>query len=154
MKNYLVKNLDGGTLDVDDVSRRVKVALNRVDIEDHDKEIIDAGAFLKTIAERGPTGKNLVWHLTDHNASPSALIAILNFSISLVSVVFFTASLKSFIDSLSDPIETLPSACNLSSSAFTCFMPATLSLTSAPIFINSPSVGIRVNFSCYLKNDL
>jgi HK97 family phage prohead protease len=34
--------------------------------KDLDNDVIDLGAYAKTIQERGPKGKNLVWHLTDH----------------------------------------------------------------------------------------
>lgn len=74
MKNYEIKNTDdtvvkGGVLDVDDTSRRVKVVLNRTGVKDHDKDIIEKTAFDKTIKERGPKGKGLIWHLTDHRPS-------------------------------------------------------------------------------------
>jgi HK97 family phage prohead protease len=55
--------------DVDDKSRRVKVALNKVGVKDHDDDIIERGAFDRTIRERGPKGKALIWHLTDHYPS-------------------------------------------------------------------------------------
>lgn len=61
--------MDGGVLDVDDTSRRVKVAWNKVGVMDFDKDIIEATAFDKTIRERGPKGAALIWHLTDHRAS-------------------------------------------------------------------------------------
>lgn len=54
---------------MDDKSRRVKVAWNKVGVMDFDKDIIEATAFDKTIKERGPKGADLIWHLTDHNAS-------------------------------------------------------------------------------------
>lgn len=69
MKSYEIKNIDGGVLDVDDTSRRVKVAFNKVGVMDLDRDIIEATAFDKTIKERGPAGANLIWHLTDHRAS-------------------------------------------------------------------------------------
>lgn len=68
-KTYEIKNIDGGILDVDDKSRRVKAAYNKVNIKDHDGEIIEHTAYDKTIKERGPIGKNMIWHLTDHNPS-------------------------------------------------------------------------------------
>jgi len=66
---YEIKNIDGGILDVDDKSRRVKVALNKVGVKDFDQDIIEKNAFDKTIKERGPKGKNMIWHLTDHRPS-------------------------------------------------------------------------------------
>lgn len=67
--DYEIKNIQGGVVDVDDKSRRVKVAWNKVGVMDFDKDIIEATAFDKTIKERGPKGADLIWHLTDHNAS-------------------------------------------------------------------------------------
>lgn len=69
MKTYEIKNIDGGVLDVSTTTRRVKVALNRIGVKDSDNDIIEKGAFDVTIRERGPKGKNLIWHLTDHWAS-------------------------------------------------------------------------------------
>ena len=68
-KLYEIKTIDGGVKDVDTVSRRVKTAWNKTTIQDSDKDIIEKTAFDKTIKERGPRGKNLIWHLTDHRAS-------------------------------------------------------------------------------------
>lgn len=62
-------------LDVDDASRRVKVAINKVGVKDLDNDVIEAKAFDKTIKERGPQGSNLVWHLVDHEASLKSAIA-------------------------------------------------------------------------------
>lgn len=69
MKQYEIKNIDDGVLDVDDKSRRVKIALNKAGVKDNDSDIIERNAFDKTIRERGPKGKNLIWHLTDHHPS-------------------------------------------------------------------------------------
>jgi uncharacterized protein len=69
MKTYEIKNIDGGVVDVDDTTRRVKVAMNKTGVKDHDKDIIESTAFSRTIKERGPSGTNLIWHLTDHRAS-------------------------------------------------------------------------------------
>ena len=75
MKNYEVKNISGGILYIDDKSRRVKVALNEVEVKDLDGDVIDSNAYNKTIKERGPLGKGLIWHLTDHHASLKSAIA-------------------------------------------------------------------------------
>lgn len=70
MKNFEIKNINaGGTLDIDDKKRRVKVVISRMGNKDADNDIIDPGAYNKTIKERGPNGANLIWHLTDHDAS-------------------------------------------------------------------------------------
>jgi HK97 family phage prohead protease len=79
MKNYYeIKTVADSTLDVDAKSRRVKVVLNKTGVKDFDKDIVDKSAFNKTIAERGPMAKNLIWHLTDHN--PSLKSAVGKFS--------------------------------------------------------------------------
>lgn len=69
MKSYEIKNIEGAVVDVDDTTRRVKVAMNRTGIQDHDKDTIERTAFDRTIRERGPKGSNLIWHLTDHRPS-------------------------------------------------------------------------------------
>lgn len=69
MKKYEIKSIDGGVLDVDDKTRRVKTAWNKTGIKDSDKDIIESSAYDKTIKERGPKAKNLIWHLTDHRPS-------------------------------------------------------------------------------------
>lgn len=66
---FEIKNTDTEVLDVDDTSRRVKVAMNKTGVKDSDKDIIERTAFDVTIRERGPKGANLIWHLTDHRAS-------------------------------------------------------------------------------------
>jgi HK97 family phage prohead protease len=57
------------TLDVDIKTRRVKNAFNKVGVLDSDKDIIDENAYNKTIQERGPKGKQLIWHQVDHSGS-------------------------------------------------------------------------------------
>lgn len=57
------------TLDVDPSSRRVKNAFNKVGVLDSDKDIIDENAYNKTLQERGPKAKNLIWHQADHSWS-------------------------------------------------------------------------------------
>lgn len=67
MKNiYEVKNVMDSVKDVDGTSRKVKVVISRMGNKDLDGDIIQPGAFTKTIQERGPQGANLIWHLTDH----------------------------------------------------------------------------------------
>lgn len=74
---YEIKNT-GGIIDVDTESRKVKVAISKMGNVDHDNDIIDHGAYTKTIKERGPAGANLIWHLTDHQ--PSLKTAVGKFS--------------------------------------------------------------------------
>ena len=69
MKTFETKDTQGGVVDVDDKSRRVKVAFNRTGVMDSDRDIIERTAFDRTIRERGPKGTNLIWHLTDHRPS-------------------------------------------------------------------------------------
>lgn len=63
------------TLDVDPKTRRVKNAFNKVGVLDSDKDIIDENAYNKTLQERGPKGKNLVWHQIDHSGSLTRSLA-------------------------------------------------------------------------------
>ena len=75
---YEIKNVSDSVLDVDDNSRKVKVAISEMGSLDLDNDVIDSGAYTKTLKERGPQGANLIWHLTDHN--PSIKTAIGKFS--------------------------------------------------------------------------
>lgn len=69
MSNYYeIKNISDSILDVDTTSRRVKVALSKMGNIDLQNDVIDHGAYSKTLSERGPKAANLIWHLTDHNA--------------------------------------------------------------------------------------
>lgn len=70
MKNfYEVKNISDSVKDVSENTRKVKVAISHMGDVDLDRDMIEASAYDKTIRERGPGGANLIWHLTDHNAS-------------------------------------------------------------------------------------
>lgn len=66
---YEIKNIADSVKDVSTSTRQVKVVISEMGSKDLDNEVIDAGAFDKTLAERGPNGKNLIWHLTDHYPS-------------------------------------------------------------------------------------
>lgn len=66
---FQTKTVDSSVLDVNDKGRQVKVAISQVGSKDLDNDVIEAGAYTKTISERGPKGSNLIWHLTDHNPS-------------------------------------------------------------------------------------
>lgn len=72
---YSIKNIDNSVLDVDTTGRRVKNVLNRVNYKDFDGDVIASNAFDVTISDRGPKNKNLIWHLTDHNASLKTAVA-------------------------------------------------------------------------------
>lgn len=82
MKTYEIKNFDNraddfkdAPFDVDDKTRKVKVALNKVGIKDFDNDVMDENAYDKTIQERGPKAKGLIWHLTDHYPSLKYAVA-------------------------------------------------------------------------------
>jgi HK97 family phage prohead protease len=69
MKQYSVKDIMNGVEDVDKESRKVKAVWARMSNVDLDNDIISPAAFTKTINERGPQGKNLIWSLVDHKTS-------------------------------------------------------------------------------------
>lgn len=60
------KYIDGKALDIDTSNRKVKVAISMMGNEDRDGDIIDFGAYDKTIKAKGPNGSKEIWHLTDH----------------------------------------------------------------------------------------
>lgn len=68
------KSYDDMILDISSESRTVKACWSRIGNVDLDNDIIVAEAFTKTIAERGPKGKNLIWSLIDHKADLSHTI--------------------------------------------------------------------------------
>lgn len=69
------KDIQANTvLDVDTENKTVKAVWANIGNVDLDNDVIEAGAFTKTIAERGPNGKNLIWSLIDHNASINSAI--------------------------------------------------------------------------------
>ena len=69
-EKFIVKNTGiMNPLDVDLTSGVVKVVWSTMDMEDSDRDIIDMGAYTKTIMERGPKGTNLIAALVDHHAS-------------------------------------------------------------------------------------
>ena len=76
LKNTLVEKQDIGynIMDVDGEQRRVKAVWARCGNVDLDNDIIVPEAFTKTISERGPKGKNLVWSLVDHCADMNNVI--------------------------------------------------------------------------------
>lgn len=69
MKPYQVKDISTAVEDIDMQSRKVKAVWARTGNIDLDNDIILPTAFTKTIAERGPKGKNVVWSLVDHKSS-------------------------------------------------------------------------------------
>lgn len=69
MKHYQVKDISNGVEDVDMETRKVKAVWARMGNVDLDNDVIAPEAFTKTLQERGPQGKNLIWSLVDHKAS-------------------------------------------------------------------------------------
>lgn len=69
MKHYQVKDISNGVEDVDVATRKVKAVWARMGNVDLDNDVIAPEAFTKTLQERGPQGKNLIWSLVDHRSS-------------------------------------------------------------------------------------
>lgn len=69
MKQYQVKDISNGVEDVDMETRKVKAVWARMGNVDLDNDVIAPEAFTKTLQERGPQGKNLIWSLVDHKAA-------------------------------------------------------------------------------------
>ena len=74
MKQFQSKDIANGIMDVDTSTRRVKAVWSRMNNIDLDSDIIVPEAFTKTLNERGPVGKNLVWSLVDHQADMNNVI--------------------------------------------------------------------------------
>jgi HK97 family phage prohead protease len=68
MKQFTTKSVDSNIIDIDATTRKVKAVWSTTEIMDLDNDIIASGAFTKSINERGPGGKNLIWSLIDHRA--------------------------------------------------------------------------------------
>ena len=62
------KSYNDMILDIQPETRTVKACWSRIGNVDLDDDIIVAEAFTKTIKERGPKGKNMIWSLVDHKA--------------------------------------------------------------------------------------
>ena len=62
------KSYNDMILDIEPETRTVKACWSRIGNVDLDNDIIVAEAFTKTIKERGPAGKNMIWSLVDHKA--------------------------------------------------------------------------------------
>lgn len=69
MINYKSIDVSESVMDVDTEKRIVKAVWSRIGNIDLDNDIMAAGCYNKTIAERGPMGKNQIWSLVDHNPS-------------------------------------------------------------------------------------
>jgi len=67
MKNYKTKTLISEISDVDVKSGIVTGYFSAFNNVDKDKDMIVPGAFKKTISDRGPKGKNEIYHLLQHD---------------------------------------------------------------------------------------
>ena len=63
------KDFGGEILDVDLATRRVVANWSGLGNKDFDSDIIHKSAYDKTIKERGPQGKDLIYWITDHQPS-------------------------------------------------------------------------------------
>lgn len=68
-KAYQSKTFSLKALDVDTTGKAVKVAIAHIGNKDRDGDVFTPEAFKKTIQEKGPSGTNEIWHLTDHSAT-------------------------------------------------------------------------------------
>ena len=64
-----IEMVGDSVMDVDTEKKIVKACWSRIGNVDLDGDIMAAGCYNKTIAERGPKGKNQIWSLIDHKAS-------------------------------------------------------------------------------------
>ena len=68
MRNIQLKDSITDVLDVSPQSRTVKAVWSRMNNVDLDNDVIVPEAFTKTLKERGPMGKNMIFSLVDHKA--------------------------------------------------------------------------------------
>ena len=74
MKQFQVKDSSSDVLDISSNTRTVKAVWSRMNNVDLDNDIIVPEAFTKTLAERGPSAKNMIWSLLDHKADMTYVI--------------------------------------------------------------------------------
>ncbi|TVR41534.1 MAG: HK97 family phage prohead protease [Cryomorphaceae bacterium] len=67
MKTIEYKSISGKVKDIDEEKRIVTGYFTSTGTLDSDGDIFADGAFRKTIKERGPSGKNQIWHLWQHD---------------------------------------------------------------------------------------
>lgn len=68
-KLFATKDISEAVIDVDKATRTVKAVWSHIGNKDYDNDIIAKGAFDRTIRERGPNGKKMIWSLVDHYSS-------------------------------------------------------------------------------------
>lgn len=66
-ESFSKKTFNLKALDVDEHTKRVKVAIAELESIDRDNDVFDPSAFDKTVKENGPKGTNEIWHLLDHS---------------------------------------------------------------------------------------
>jgi HK97 family phage prohead protease len=71
---FQTKNYGEMMSDVDRDTRKVKAVVAVFNNVDLDNDIIVPEAVTKTIRERGPQGKNLIWNLIDHRADMKSVL--------------------------------------------------------------------------------
>ena len=77
-KYFERKIINCKALDVDTVTKSVKIAIGETETIDQDGDLIIPIAAVKTMKERGPQGTNEIWHLLDH--TPKSFSALSKFS--------------------------------------------------------------------------
>jgi len=74
MSKIQLKDINDSILDVSPKTRTVKAVWSRMNNIDLDNDIIVPEAFTKTISERGPSAKNMIFSLVDHKADMNHVI--------------------------------------------------------------------------------
>lgn len=69
MRNLQFKSVQGEVVDVDDNSRKVVNVFSKMDVLDSQNDVIEKGAFNKTLKDWGPQNgaKGRIWHLKNHD---------------------------------------------------------------------------------------
>lgn len=74
MGKVQLKDINDSIMDVSTKTRTVKAVWSRMNNIDLDNDIIVPEAFTKTLTERGPKAKNMIWSLVDHKADMNHVI--------------------------------------------------------------------------------
>jgi len=74
MGKIQLKDINDSIMDVSTKTRTIKAVWSRMNNIDLDNDIIVPEAFTKTLAERGPNAKNMIWSLVDHKADMNHVI--------------------------------------------------------------------------------
>lgn len=92
--NKLYKSLETPTADIDEKSNTVTVYYAAFNNVDNGGDIILPSAFTKTIQERGPNGKDLIYHFKDHKEAISKPKELFTDAYGLKAVVSFPNTTK------------------------------------------------------------